>query len=160
MKNDYLDYVVVWLPLCCALTVFFLIGLIVRRSDERLGRFEKFTRIFLSEGATIKNWGLFLSALTLALLLSGIIAMMANDPSWMMTIEVQYRRIDFFKWVAIGLEILLSIVLGAFGAVAFKGQGPGGTSFEMKQDASGASTARASAPAPVVPTTETEGDKK
>lgn len=149
--SDTLDFLVILLPMFAGLFSFVLVGFIIRRKTETLGNFERFVRIFLSEGATLKTWGLFLSAFGILLVLAGVIAKVANDLSWLRDVQVQALRIYFFRDIAIGLEILLSIVLGSFGAVAFKGQGPGGTSFQLSQDPAGTTVASASGPAPADP---------
>lgn len=149
--KDGLDYIAIWLPIVCGLTVFMLVGFIIRRNDEHMSRFEKFVRLFLSEGATIKNWGLFLSLFTFCLLLSGILAKLATDASWPKDADTASLRIKSLFELGLGLEILLAISVGAFGAVAFKGQLPGGASFQLNQDSQGNVSQSATGPAPPVP---------
>jgi hypothetical protein len=134
--TDFYDYIAVWLPIVAVALGFLSVAVVFSRGLEGIGRFEKFTRIFLSEGATLKTWGLFISCFTVSLLLSGIIAKLAADQSWPHDHLTAVARIGFFREVALGLLLLLAIVLGAFGAVAFKGQ-LGAANFQLNQDNGG-----------------------
>jgi cell division protein FtsL len=131
--TDFYDYIAVWLPIVAVALGFLSVAVVFSRGLEGIGRFEKFTRIFLSEGATLKTWGLFISCFTVSLLLSGIIAKLAADQSWPHDHLTAVARIGFFREVALGLLLLLAIVLGAFGAVAFKGQ-LGAANFQLNQE--------------------------
>ncbi len=134
--SDFYDYIAVWLPIIAVALGFLCVAVVFSRGLEGIGRFEKFTRIFLSEGATLKTWGLFISCFTVSLLLSGIIAKLAADQSWPHDHFTAVARIGFFREVALGLLLLLAIILGAFGAVAFKGQ-LGAANFQLNQDGGG-----------------------
>jgi hypothetical protein len=133
--TDFYDYIAVWLPIVAVALGFLSVAVVFSRGLEGIGRFEKFTRIFLSEGATLKTWGLFISCFTVSLL-SGIIAKLAADQSWPHDHFTAVARIGFFREVALGLLLLLAIILGAFGAVAFKGQ-LGAANFQLNQDNGG-----------------------
>ena len=145
--HSFLDYIAIWLPILVGLLVFVCLATVFSRGVEGITRFQAFTRIFLSDGATLKTWGLFLSLFTFCLLLSGILAKLATDASWPKDASSAALRIRALYQMGLGLEVLLAICVGAFGAVAFKGQGPGGVSFQLNQDAAGNTTASSAAPA-------------
>lgn len=116
--------------------------------------------IFLERPATLKTWGLFLCAPAVLLLVNAELVKIGNDPSWPREVQVALARIEFYRTVAIGLELILSIIVGAFGAVAFKGQLPGGASLQVNQDGSGSMSGPAPVPpvppAPPIPPKESE----
>lgn len=146
--RDFLDYIVIWLPILLVLVSWLLVGFIVSRDAAGIARFELFTRIFLKDGGTLKTWGLFLATGTFCLLLSGGLAKLATDASFPRDAGTAALRIKAIFELAIGLEVLLSLCIGSFGAIAFKGQGPGGTSLEVRQDPAGVTTTSATGPAP------------
>ncbi len=145
--NDFLDYIAIWLPILMGLVAFLCLATLFSRGVDGIQRFERFSRIFLSEGATLKTWGLFLSLFTFCLLLSGILAKLATDASWPKDPGTAALRIRSLYQMGLGLEVLLAICVGAFGAVAFKGQGPGGVSFQLNQDREGNVSQSSTAPA-------------
>jgi hypothetical protein len=144
------DFLAIWLPLLALVAAFVTTGIIVSRGDTPLDRFKSFVGVFLAGPATMKTWALVGAAPVICLILSGVIAKVADNASWPRADAVAMARIGFFRDIGIGLEILVAIVLGALGAVTFKGQGPGGTSFQLSQDPTGITTASATAPAPPV----------
>lgn len=130
--------------------VSFLVTMFFLFRGQGVSKLAEMVKIFLKEPATVKTWGLFMAGPILCLLLNAILSKIGDNASWPSTDAVAMARIQFYREVAIGLEILISIVLGAFGAVAFKGQLPGGASFQMSQDLT-AGTTTTSATGPVAP---------
>lgn len=145
--THFLDFMAAWLPVLAGVTAFILVAVVFSRGEGGINRFGAFTRIFLERPATLKTWGLFISLFTFCLLLSGVLAKLATDASWPADSGTAGLRIRALFQLAVGLEILLAICVGAFGAVAFKGQGPGGVSFQLNQDPAGNMTGSGSAPA-------------
>jgi hypothetical protein len=118
-------------------------GFICRRQGVPL---RDFIGLFLKEPATLKTWALALAGPALCLLFSYGLTKIGDNASWPNTVGIALARIQFFREIAWGLIGLISIVLGALGAVTFKGQGPGGVSFQLNQDST-SSSITSSAPA-------------
>lgn len=127
-------------PLIVFYVAFLLTGVLLSRG-KGIEKLKSFTTIFLSAPATLKTWALVFSGPALCLLLNGIFGKIGDNASWPQGTVIALARIQFYREVAIGLEVLLSIVLGALGAVTFKGQGPGGINFQLNQDGTASGTA-------------------
>lgn len=144
------DFVSAMLPPAMFYVAFMVTMWLLCRGNG-ITKLKDMVAIFLAAPVTLKTWGLFLAAPTICLLLNSMLIKVGNDASWPKSDAVALARIAFYNHATIGLEILLSIIMGSFGAVAFKGQGPGGTSFEMKQDPVTGVTTSAAASGPAVP---------
>jgi hypothetical protein len=135
-----------------AFYVAFMVTLIILSRGSGIERLKNIVAIFLAAPVSLKTWGLFLSAPAVLLLVNSMLMKIGNDALWPHSDAVALARIAYYNNATIGCLVLMSIILGAFGAVAFKGQLPGGSSFEMKQDGmTGTTTASGTGPAPVPP---------
>lgn len=136
--------------------ISFLVTMFLLFRGQGVTKLKDLMAIFLAAPVSLKTWGLFLAAPTVFLMLNSIVTKMGDNSLWTHNQTVDLARIQFFREIGWGLVGLGSIILGAFGAVAFKGQLPGGASFQVSRDTETGqpvmtATGPAAAPAAPVP---------
>lgn len=128
-----------------AFVVSFMLCAYFLARGAAVDRLKMLVGVFLKDPATLKTWSLVLGGPALCLMFQHVIEHLADSQVCRRGDGMALACIHALENFGYGFILLLMIVLGALGAVTFKGQLPGGASVQINPDGSGS----ASVPAPL-----------